>query len=687
MKIAYLDCISGVSGDMILGAFLDAGFKLSVLKENLSKLDLTGYKITSKKVKRHHISATKLDIGIEKGNCKFTPGKIERIIKESALEDNIKQTALKIFKNLYMAEKKVHHVRNKISNGVHLDELGNADTILDIVGVSVCMAKWGIQKLYFSKLIFGRGITKTDSGMLPIPAPASLELLKNIPSKFSDIANELVTPTGAAILSTLGTFCLEPEIKVKNLGYGAGSRDLKQLPNALRLLVGEEASSYLSDNVTVIESAIDDTMPIVYTYLYDELFGIGALDVYITNIQMKKNRPGQLLTVIFPNHLLSDVAEFIFKETNTTGLRYYRVDRLKLHRVSKKVLTRYGRIDVKISGTEKEIYKSSPEFESCKKIAMNKKIPLARVYEEAKKAIILSVFFVFASFGSSFCDTIYLKDESQVKGIVVEEYSDRIVISTEYDEAEMMKFEIKSIRYDLLEQNLVAMAKKYKEAGDYRRAYFYYDKARKVNPEYKEAIDGINYVEGFLFRQELGRKSEEVSRYQQVEDFLSSKFKKEKLPLSKLKELIGIEIKDTGKDIKVMKVYEVSPAAEAGLKDGDTVSSIWGRLTGYMSCREVAQILTKPANLEIKLEIDREIKVSPHAIKSSQFDLRFEGLCLTNIPDGSEAFAAGLRNDDLILSIDGDSIRYTPLKEVINLLKSSPRTLLVRRELTIWRKK
>lgn len=680
MKVAYLDCISGISGDMILGAFLDAGFKLSVLKENLSKLDLSGYKIMSKKVKRHHISATRLDIDIEKDNRKFTPDKIERIIEESRLEDNIKQTALRTFKNLCMAERKVHRAKE-----VHLHELGSVDTILDIVGVSVCMAKWNIQKLYFSKLIFGRGIKKADSGMLPIPAPASLELLKNIPSKFSSIENELITPTGAAILSTLGTFCPEPEIKVKNLGYGAGSRDLKQLPNALRLFVGEEVPSYLSDNVTVIESAIDDTMPIVYTYLYDELFRGGALDVYITNIQAKKNRPGQLLTVVLPNHLLSDISEFIFRETNTTGLRYYRVDRLKLHRVSKKVLTKYGRISVKISGSEKEIYKSSPEFESCKKIAMNKKIPLVRVYEEAKKAIILSAFFIFASFASSFCDTIYLKDGSQVKGIVVEEYSDRIIISTEYGEAKMLKGEIRGIDYDLMEQNLVGLGNKYKEAGDYIRAYFYYDKARNLNPQYKEAVDGANYIEGFLFRKELGRKSDEINWRQEVEDFQQNRFKKEEQAVSNLKQLIGIEIEDTGKDIKVIKVYEELPADKAGIREGDYLSAIWGKLTGYMSCEEVARVLSKPENLEMKLEIDREIKVGPHVIKSSQFDLRFEGLCLRNIPDGSKAFAAGLRNNDLILSIDGESIRYTPLKEVMDLLRSNPRTLLVRRELTIWR--
>ncbi len=683
MKIAYLDCISGISGDMILGAFLDAGFKLSVLKDALSKLDLTGYKIMTKKVKRHHISAIKLDIDIEKDNCKFTPGKIEKIIKESRLENDIKQTALKIFKNLCMAEKKVH----KISNGVHLHELGNADTILDIVGVSVCIKMWNIQKLYFSKLIFGRGIQVADSGMLPIPAPVSLELLKNIPSKFSDIDSELITPTGAAILSTLGTFCREPEIKVKNLGYGAGSRDLKQLPNALRLLVGEEVPSYLSDNVTVLESAIDDTMPIVYTYLYDELFKLGALDVYITNIQMKKNRPGQLLTVVLPNHLLSDIAEFIFRETNTTGLRYYRPDRLKLHRVSRKVRTRYGRISVKISGSEKESYKSSPEFESCKKIAMNKKIPFARVYEEAKKAIILSVFFVFVSFAPSFCDTIYLNDGSQVKGIIVEEYSDRVVISTEYGEAEMMKGEIKGIDYDLMEQNLLSLGNKYKEAGDYVRAYFYYDKARKLNPQYKEAVDGANYLQGFLFRKEMGRKADEVNRYQDLEDFQQNRFKKEEQSMSNLKQLIGIEIQDTGKNIKVIKVYKGLPADKAGIKKGDYLAAIWGKLTGYMSSEEVAQILSKPENLELKLEIDRKIKVSPRAIKSSQFDLRFEGLCLRNISDRSEAFASGLRNNDLILSIDGASIRYTPLKEAMDSLRSGPGTLLIRRELTIWRRK
>ncbi|MCK4462711.1 MAG: hypothetical protein KAU58_00175 [Candidatus Omnitrophica bacterium] len=311
----------------------------------------------------------------------------------------------------------------------------------------------------------------------------------------------------------------------------------------------------------------------------------------------------------------------------------------------------------------------------------------SKIHRISKKAIILSVFFVFASFSSSFCDTIYLKDGSQVKGIVVEEYSDRIVISTEYGEAEMLKGKIKSIDYDLMEQNLLGLGNKYKEAGDYVRAYFYYDKARKLNPQYKEAVDAANYLQGFLFRKEMGRKSDEVNWRQEFEDFQHNRFRKEEQVMSNLKQLIGIEIEDTGKNIKVIKVYEELPADKAGIKEGDYLSAIWGKRTGYMSCEEVTRILSKPENLEIKMQIDRKIKVNPHTIKSSQFDLRFEGLCLRNISDGSEAFAAGLRNNDFILSIDGESIRYTPLKKVINLLKSNPGTLLVRKELTIWRRK
>ena len=269
----------------------------------------------------------------------------------------------------------------------------------------------------------------------------------------------------------------------------------------------------------------------------------------------------------------------------------------------------------------------------------------------------------------------------------MEEYSDRVVISTEYGEAEMMKGEIKGIDYDLMEQNLVGLGDKYKEAGDYVRAYFYYDKAMKLNPQYKAAVDGVNYLQGFLFRQEMGRKSDEVNWHQDLEDFQQNRLKKEERAMSNLKQLIGIEIEDTGKNIKVIKVYEELPADKAGIKKGDYLSAIWGKLTGYMSCEEVARILSKPENLEIKMQIDRKIKVSPRAIKSSQFDLRFEGLCLRNISDRSETFASGLRNNDLILSIDGESIRYTPLKEVIDFLRSSPRILLIRRELTIWRRK
>jgi len=683
MKLVYLDTSSGISGDMFLGAFIDAGFKLSDLKHELSKLKLKDYRIFTKKVERQHITATKLYIETSRNIKPLKPNTIEKIIRTSRLDKTIKEMAIKVFKRLCQAEEEVH----KKGQEVHLHELGHLDTILDIVGACVCAVKWGVEKIYYSRITFGRGISKGNT-ILPIPAPASLVLLKNIPARFSSIESELVTPTGAAILNTLGTFCSEPVFKVEKIGYGAGQRELKELPNALRLMIGKEEPAYLKDSVTILESAIDDTAPIVYTYLYASLFKLGVLDVYLTNIQMKKNRPAQLLTVILPHHLLGQVAELIFRETGTIGLRHYRVDRLKLDRVSRDVMTKYGKVNVKVSGTEKNIYKVSPEFESCREVASNKRVPFKKVYEEAKKVLMAMVFFVLCSVGVSFSDTVYLKDGSEVKGIVVEEYKDRVIMSTEHGETEIDKEEVKKINYDLIEQNLVAMADEFAAIGDYEKAYYYYEKARKANPNYKEAVEGANYLSGFLFRKELTKKATQVQWRQDVEDFQQSKPQEIETTVAKLKRLIGIELEERdGKDIIVKEVYSGMPADVGGVKKGDIISSVWGKLTKYIESEDVAVELTKPEHLEIKMNIDREVGVKANTVKPSQLKLEFEGLTFVNISERNASYDQGLRNRDLVLSIGGKSIRYTPLKEVQKMLKSRSQKIGIRREITIWRKK
>lgn len=682
MKIVYLDCSSGISGDMFLGSFIDAGFKLADLRKELAKLNLKGYRIYSEQTTRHHLEATKLYIE-PIGSPKIRkPAEIERIIKKSRLSSDIKIAALGTFKKLCQAEVKIHKTTN-----VHLHELGHIDTILDIVGACIVVAKWGIEKIYFSKVTMGRGILKGHM-ILPIPAPATLEILKGIPAKFSDIEFELITPTGAAILSSLGTFVDEPPVlKVTNVGYGAGSRDLASLPNVLRLVVGETVPAYEKDMVTVMETAIDDTVPIVYTYLYESLFKMGALDVYAANILMKKNRPGVLLSVVLPDDKVHAAAEIIFRETGTNGIRYYPANRLKLERYSKDVATPYGKVSVKVSGTASEIYKISPEFESCKSAAFKKNISFSKVYEAAKKAALVLVFTLFAV-SRAHADSVFMNDGLEIKGIVVEEYKDRVVISTENGEKTFMKSDVRDIVYDLSEQNLVALADKCMSVGDYQRAHFYYEKAKKANPDYKEAVEGAAYLDGYLLRKESAKKLLHIQWSQDVEDFQRNKIVEHESIMENLRTGVGLVLDDTSdKDIIVKKVESFSPAKEAGVKEGDVIASVWGKLTRYMSAEEIAREFVKPENAEMKLGLDRFISVPEDCLKSSQLAMAFEGTVLKNIDPDSDAYKCGLRDGDLVLLIDGQSIRYTPLKEVNDILKRNKHELKIRRALTLWSKK
>jgi len=285
-------------------------------------------------------------------------------------------------------------------------------------------------------------------------------------------------------------------------------------------------------------------------------------------------------------------------------------------------------------------------------------------------------------------DTIFLKDGSTVKGIVVEEYQDRIIVSTEYGETEMPRDEIKKVQYDLQEQNLVSMADKYMVVGDYEKAYFYYEKAKKVNPHYREAIEGANYLSGYLFRKELTKKADHVTWRQDVENFERVETPVIESPDILLKRLLGMEISNkNGKDIVVTAVYKGMPADTAGVMEGDVISSVWGKLTGYLSCKQVGEDLTRPEHLEIKIHIDRSIRLQPDTLKQSQMKLLFDGLVLKGIERGSTAYGEGLRDGDLVLSVGGKTIRYTPFKDIVRSLKKSPQMVVIRRELVIWRKK
>jgi uncharacterized protein (TIGR00299 family) protein len=385
LKIAYFDCFSGISGDMCLGAIIGAGASIKELEKELKKIPIGGFKLLSKKVKRARFKATKVDV-IQKSKIKNQRAKrwreVEKIIQQSSLSRDVKQKGLKIFKRLFEAESKVH---GEAFNHVHLHELGAIDCIVDIIGTVIGLNILGVQKVYSSPINLGGGLMETEDGTLPVPAPATAEILKKLPVYSNDVFCELTTPTGAAIIKELSSeFGIMPVMGVEKIGLGAGSKNLKDKPNVLRLFIGNSLESTCTplwergddDKVTVIETNIDDMNPQVYEYVMEKLFRTGALDAYLTHILMKKGRPGIKLTVLCSEEKKEDLMEVILKETTTIGLRFYEAKRKVLQRKTKTIDTKFGKVRVKLSGLGNEILKVTPEYEDCKKIAKRLNMPL-----------------------------------------------------------------------------------------------------------------------------------------------------------------------------------------------------------------------------------------------------------------------------------------------------------------------
>ena len=286
-----------------------------------------------------------------------------------------------------------------------------------------------------------------------------------------------------------------------------------------------------------------------------------------------------------------------------------------------------------------------------------------------------------------FADTVYLKDGSSQKGIVVEDYRDRVVISTEYGETLIEKKEIRKIDFDLPEQNLVSMAKQYLQAKKYNNAYYYYKRAAKINPDYKEAAEGVSFLEGMLFRKELNKKAEEVGWLQEVEDFRTKKNKIEIITQEKqLADEVGVKIDDSKEGFTVAKVFAGSPGKKAGLRKGDLVIAIWGKLVGYLTIDEFYGLVLESGHLEIKIQIRRQIGIPARKVRTSMFQYGFEGLYFINIDEGSNLYSRGIRNNDMLEEIDGSSVRYMPLSNVMSLLNVGQKhEVTVKKVLTIWR--
>jgi uncharacterized protein (TIGR00299 family) protein len=378
MKILYFDTIGGLSGDMALGALVNAGVPLDALSKELLKLNVPGFELAAHHIERSGIVATKVDVVISaqpQYHCHLKD--IEAIVDHSGLSDRVKTTSKKIFREIALAEAKVH---NTPIDKVHFHEVGALDSLVDIVGVSICLEYLNIDAVYSSPMKVGRsGLVNSQHGKLPVPTPATMEILKGYPIVLTEIPYELTTPTGAAIVKALSLGVLSTEsMSVERIGYGAGTREIEHLPNLLRAMIGELNPDHRADEVVSIETNIDDMNPEIYPYVIERVLAAGAHDAYIIPVQMKKGRPGIVLSVLVDRVKMEPVLSVLFRETTTLGVRIQPVERRKLRRELRQVRTSLGVVNVKVvirDGREE----ASPEYEDCRLIALERGMPLIEV--------------------------------------------------------------------------------------------------------------------------------------------------------------------------------------------------------------------------------------------------------------------------------------------------------------------
>lgn len=384
MRTLYLDCFAGISGNMLLGALLDVGMPEKILREELAKLPITEYQLTVEKVSKCGIRATYVNVTLSEHQHHRHLSDIIDIIDHSALDASVKDKSKKVFMRLAQAEAKVH---DTTVDDIHFHEVGAVDAIIDIVGVVFGLHYLDIKEIYASKLHVGNGFVKCSHGLMPVPAPATAELLKGIPYYNGEIARELVTPTGAALLSTLAKdYGMMPKDFIsQSIGYGAGTWDL-DIPNVLRLYVGDTDVQPASDDIVVVETNIDDLNPQVYAYVMDKLFTLGALDVWLTPIIMKKGRPATTLSVLINRRVFDATIDVLFTETSTIGMRYYAVDRAVAEREIFPVSIYCGQARVKISTYRGKLCSITPEYEDCKQLAEQNGVPLKLIQQAVLEA-------------------------------------------------------------------------------------------------------------------------------------------------------------------------------------------------------------------------------------------------------------------------------------------------------------
>jgi uncharacterized protein (TIGR00299 family) protein len=386
MKVAYFDTIAGIAGDMSLAAFVSAGLPLDELSGELARLSIGGFELIGSHVERSGISAVHIDVAIvQEPHYHRHLKDICSIIDTSSLTEGVKARARSVFETIARAEAKVH---NTTVERIHFHEVGAMDSIVDVVGTAICLEKFDIDRIYSSPVRLGSGgFVQTQHGTMPVPTPATLEILKDYPTVLTTIPQELTTPTGAAIIKTFSSGILRDEpLAVTSIGYGAGSREIPQSPNLLRVVVADMIDEFDRDEIVTVETNIDDMNPQVYPYLIEKLIAGGAHDAYLVPIIMKKGRPGILLSVMCTRSKLDEVSAVIYRQTSTIGLRVQPVGRRKLPRRESEVDTSFGRVRVKtVLRDGKEM--TSPEFDECRRIAEERGLPLLRVIDVLEREL------------------------------------------------------------------------------------------------------------------------------------------------------------------------------------------------------------------------------------------------------------------------------------------------------------
>ena len=391
MKLAYLDCFSGISGDMLLGALVAHGVELAALESQVQQLGLAGVRLRGERVKRGVMMAERVVVEAPAQHHHRSYSSIVALLEKSPLSSWVKQQALAIFERLGRVEAAIHGCS---LDEVHFHEVGAVDSIADIVGGCAAIESLGIEELHCSPLNVGGGTVRCEHGLLPVPAPATAELLKGIPVYSSGVQAELVTPTGATIVAVLAkSFGPLPAMKMESVGYGAGANDFGEFPNVLRVFIGEAPirAASVSERATqdgleqlvMLEANLDDMNPQLCGFFAERAFAAGALDVFFAPVQMKKNRPGVLLSVLCRPEQRDTLMNLFFEETTTLGVRGHEVLRRALAREWVPVATQYGEVRVKVSRQNGRVVNFSPEFEDCRRLATEAAVPLKTVLQEA----------------------------------------------------------------------------------------------------------------------------------------------------------------------------------------------------------------------------------------------------------------------------------------------------------------